>query len=167
MSDKSNNWKKAQALMNQAEYHIKQGNTEVALGLANEAVSIAESSGIDPFNLKISREMMLIAGSKKPDFSGVVTVMKETLAIYLQENENIPKIVDLLINLAGFLLKTNSLREALYYLDQAEGLLKNTTADEISQQLPRNRLLTGSTFISLKLADVDRLRKHIEGTESS
>lgn len=167
MSDKSNNWKKAQALMNQAEYHINQGNTEVALGLANEAVSIAESGGFDPFNLKIRREMMLIAGSKKPDFSGVVTVMKETLAIYLQENENIPQIIDLLINLAGFLLKTNSLQEALHYLDQAEGLLKNTTADEISHQLPRNRLLTGSKFVSHKLADVERLRKYIEGTESS
>lgn len=166
-TEMSDSWKKAQALMREAELARKQGDLDLALKLANEAISIAENGGNNPYLFKIDREVMLIDGSKEPDFSGVITVMQKTLATYGQENSYLPQSIDLLINLGGLLLNQGNKQEALYYLDQAEELLKNTTADEISQHLPRNRLLTGSTFISFKLADVDRLRKHIEGFDYS
>ena len=149
--------------MKKAELAQKQGDSNLALSLANEAISVAESSGFDPYLLKMGREMMFVAGSKEPDFSGVMAVMQETLAIYRQENSNLPQIIDLLINLAGLLLKTGKKQKAIDYLDQAEDLLKNTTASEISQQLPQNRLVRGSTFLAYKFGDIDRLRKHIQG----
>ncbi|MCP4415423.1 MAG: tetratricopeptide repeat protein [Chloroflexi bacterium] len=165
-TEMSDPWKKARALMKKAELAQIEGDSNLALSLANEAVSIVENSGLDPYLLKISREMMFVAGSKKPDFSGVIAVMQETLAIYRQENSNLPQTIDLLINLAVLLLRAGNKQKAIDYLDQAEELLKKTTANEISQYLPRKRV-TGSTFLAFKFGDVDRLRRHIQGMEST
>ncbi len=161
MQEKSNSWQAARELMDEAIATKESGHLEMALNLANKAILLLDESGIDSFPLKVEREMLVIVGTKNPDFSGVIAVMKEASDFYIKEKNTLQGL-DMIINLVGFLLNTRKKQEAIKYLDKAEKLLMFTTINDISRQLPKNRQKYSSSYLTNKHKEIQRIRKYIE-----
>jgi tetratricopeptide (TPR) repeat protein len=161
VSEEPREKKIAYELMRRALAAKFNGEFDKALNLMDQAITISEKAGLDPYQCNIQKELLLIDASPNKDLSGLISPSLNALELY-ERQQNIVKQIDTLINIAGLFAQMGKDQQALNYIDKVETLLSSSTPEMISQYLPKGLLLSGKMFINLRKNEVKRIRFFIE-----
>lgn len=150
----------ADELMRRALKAKFNGEFENARNLMDQAITILEKAGLDPYPCKFQKELLLFDASPNKDLSGLLSVSLDALELY-ERQQNIVEQIDILINIAGLFVQRGKNQQAIHYIDKAETLLSSSTPEMISQYLPKGQPLTEEMFIKMRKNEVKRLRSYI------
>ncbi len=115
-------------LLKETIYAAKKGNTQRELDLLEQAISIAERSGIPPFFLKYKRQR--IVNRSHPDASKLLSIIEDEVAFYREHGEIQPQI-DALLHLATSFADFKKPVEALQSLSELEVLIDSLSSIEL------------------------------------
>jgi len=164
MAEPENAQRRANTRIIQAKKSKSRGDLEKGLELINEAISLAEKEGLDPYPDKVQRELLILDSLQTKDFSGLISVTTEQMndARY---RENVILQIDLRLTLAGLLIFSRDFQQSRTVLDEVERLLSSTPLENISQSLANVRGFSSRDFVELRQAEVVRLRQYLTGQE--
>jgi len=152
----------ARNLLDSAETEFLKENFDDAMRLMDQAIDLLESANIDSTFFKAQKELWRLDHYQSKDFSRLISISEEGLALY-REEQNPVKQIDTLLQIAGFEILRGEKERAIQYLDEAEEMLSALLPEVIVSFLPLHEdILAGETYIHFRKNDINRWRKHLE-----